>query len=381
MPVSVSTETSATARRPRRWSSARRGLRGIVLAHFGDLAGAELAAGRLPGEALGGRCPSPGCGRPRLPAGRVPRRARAPPSRTAWPARSWWTCGVDEETPPTVVEPPEAPDRRIACCRRCRSLMAVIGSPSVSAATCVMMVRVPVPRSWLPISSTTEPSGLIVVRQLAGVAAAAPRVDADAQPALDRAGAAFAARVPQALPVAQLRGLHQLRAVDFRARAVAGVLREDLHRVHLDGRREIVDRAAGQIGGLLVVRRPPGALRRGVHRNRRCGSCAGWGCWCRRTGWAGMPPPVKPPVAQDCDCHTVIVPSFLAADLDFGEGRGPVAGDRSVPWRGRGTASRARRRPSWRAWPKRHPSGPRRTCCRSRRRCGPGARGCWPPAP
>ena len=35
---------------------------------------------------------------------------------------------------------------------------AFIGSPNVSAATIVMQVRVPVPRSWLPSSTSTDPS-------------------------------------------------------------------------------------------------------------------------------------------------------------------------------------------------------------------------------
>ena len=44
------------------------------------------------------------------------------------------------------------------------SLTWLIGRPSVSATTCVMMVRVPVPRSWVPISIETEPSGLMTAR-------------------------------------------------------------------------------------------------------------------------------------------------------------------------------------------------------------------------
>ena len=65
---------------------------------------------------------------------------------------------VEAETPPTVVDPPDAPD-----CGYLLSpiftLMAPTGRPSVSAATMAMMVRVPVPRSWLPSSTSTEPSG------------------------------------------------------------------------------------------------------------------------------------------------------------------------------------------------------------------------------
>ena len=74
------------------------------------------------------------------------------------------------------------------------SLMAPIGRPRVSAATCVMMVRVPVPRSWVPISTQHGAIGIDGGAALAGVAAAAPGVDADAEAALDRAGAGLAAR-------------------------------------------------------------------------------------------------------------------------------------------------------------------------------------------
>ena len=42
---------------------------------------------------------------------------------------------------------------------------------------------------------------------------------------------------------------------------------------------------------------------------------------------AFRPPPPIPPVAQVCDSQAVMVPSFLRADLDFGEDRGAVAGD------------------------------------------------------
>ena len=60
--------------------------------------------------------------------------------------------------------------RRRSCCRRCRrmadsgcrrsaAVTCSIGMPSVSAATMVMMVRAPVPRSCVPILISTEPSG------------------------------------------------------------------------------------------------------------------------------------------------------------------------------------------------------------------------------
>src|SRR5206468_6320865 len=65
---------------------------------------------------------------------------------------------VEEETPPIVVEPPDGPDGGSEL-SPITTLIAVSGSPSVSAATILMHVRVPVPRSWLPSSTTTEPSG------------------------------------------------------------------------------------------------------------------------------------------------------------------------------------------------------------------------------
>src|ERR1019366_4706511 len=70
---------------------------------------------------------------------------------------------VAEDAPPTVVDPPEAPPggRLLS---PMTSLIWPIWRPRVSAATWVIMVRVPVPRSWVPISSSTEPSGLMVVR-------------------------------------------------------------------------------------------------------------------------------------------------------------------------------------------------------------------------
>src|SRR6185369_6702314 len=70
---------------------------------------------------------------------------------------------VEDETPPTVVEPPEAPEGG----RELSPILSVIaprGKPSVSAATMVMMVRVPVPRSWLHSSTSTVPSGWMLVR-------------------------------------------------------------------------------------------------------------------------------------------------------------------------------------------------------------------------
>jgi len=70
---------------------------------------------------------------------------------------------VEEDTPPTVVDPPDGPEGGSAL-SPIFSVIAPSGSPRVSAATMVMMVRVPVPRSWLPNSTSTVPSGWILVR-------------------------------------------------------------------------------------------------------------------------------------------------------------------------------------------------------------------------
>src|SRR5436190_681159 len=74
---------------------------------------------------------------------------------------------VEVETPPTVVEPPDPPSGGRSFVPM-TSFTWPICKPSVSAATCVMMVRVPVPRSCVPISIETVPSGLITVRHWLG---------------------------------------------------------------------------------------------------------------------------------------------------------------------------------------------------------------------
>ena len=70
--------------------------------------------------------------------------------------------------PSTVVDPPEALSGGRSLNPIAKSSIAPIGSPRVSAATWVMMVRVPVPKSWVPISTSTELSGLMVVRHWSG---------------------------------------------------------------------------------------------------------------------------------------------------------------------------------------------------------------------
>ena len=47
-----------------------------------------------------------------------------------------------------------------------RTTTMFMGTPSVSATTCAMQVRVPVPRSCVPIMISTVPSALILARHL-----------------------------------------------------------------------------------------------------------------------------------------------------------------------------------------------------------------------
>src|SRR5512143_1347405 len=81
-------------------------------------------------------------------------------------AKSWFSASiaprrVEEETPPIVVEPPEPPEGGY-CVSPIWTLTASNGTPSDSAATIWMQVRVPVPRSCDPSLTSTEPSGWIV---------------------------------------------------------------------------------------------------------------------------------------------------------------------------------------------------------------------------
>ncbi len=64
---------------------------------------------------------------------------------------------VEDDTPPIVVEPPDPPDTGY-CVSPIIRLMVSSGTPSVSAATAMMHVRVPVPRSCVPIFISTLPS-------------------------------------------------------------------------------------------------------------------------------------------------------------------------------------------------------------------------------
>jgi hypothetical protein len=57
-----------------------------------------------------------------------------------------------------VVDPPDGPDAG-KLLSPIFTFTMLMGRPSVSAATMAMIVRVPDPRSWLPSSISTEPSG------------------------------------------------------------------------------------------------------------------------------------------------------------------------------------------------------------------------------
>ena len=77
-----------------------------------------------------------------------------------------------------------------------------------------MMVRVPVPRSCVPSSTTTEPSGLMVVRHLLAWPPPPQVLHADAEAALHRTRACCAARMPVLLPFGQFGAFSQLRTID-----------------------------------------------------------------------------------------------------------------------------------------------------------------------
>ena len=86
-----------------------------------------------------------------------------------------------------------------------------MGRPSVSAATMVMMVRVPgaeILGAHLDLYRAIRMDGRPA---LAVVAPAAPGVDREAQTALDRTGARISALMPQLLPIDQLGAFLQLR--------------------------------------------------------------------------------------------------------------------------------------------------------------------------
>ena len=78
-------------------------------------------------------------------------------------SRSWLSAAVaarrvEELTPPTVVEPPDAPSAGYFESPMF-TFTASNGNPIVSAAMMPMTVRVPVPRSCEPSETETEPSG------------------------------------------------------------------------------------------------------------------------------------------------------------------------------------------------------------------------------
>ena len=149
--------------------------------------------------------------------------------------RRWWSSRRRRRTADSELSP-------------ILSLMACIGSPKVSAATCVMMVRVPVPRSWLPISISTLPSGWMVALHCGVVAESAPLFDADAEAALD-GPLPESPRWCQFLPVDDLGGLLRLVLVDVRDAAVRSTfLRKNSRGSMLQLGGQVFQRGAGDIG-------------------------------------------------------------------------------------------------------------------------------------
>ena len=94
-------------------------------------------------------------------------------------------------------------------------MMSVGFSPRTSAAMIARTVRMPVPRSWVAVLSSTEPSGLIVqLTFLSWPPAAAPLVQGHAQAVADRPAAVLAARLALLAPADQLGPELDLALVD-----------------------------------------------------------------------------------------------------------------------------------------------------------------------
>jgi len=73
----------------------------------------------------------------------------------------------DTDTPPTVVLPPEPPERGYEFLP-ISTFTPSSGRPKVSATTILIAVRFPTPRSWEPIFVRTEPSWLMVTSHSEG---------------------------------------------------------------------------------------------------------------------------------------------------------------------------------------------------------------------
>ncbi len=134
--------------------------------------------------------------------------------------------------------------------------------------------------------------------------------------------------MPQLLPIRHLGGLLQLVAVGLHARAggVGDILAEHLHRVHPDLGREVLQRAARQVGGLLVIGRPPRAVRPGVHRDGRVVQTL------VRNGVDDIGQGRRAAAGETAGGPGFRLPRgdgavLLARDLDLGVGRRTVAGD------------------------------------------------------
>ena len=116
-----------------------------------------------------------------------------------------------------VVEPPEVwPGGKVEL--PMFDLMSVDFRPRTSAAMIARIVRAPVPMSWVALLSSTEPSGLMVQRDLLVLrAAAAPLVQGHAQAVLIGPVAVLAAGLAFLAPADQLGPDLDLGLVDRRA--------------------------------------------------------------------------------------------------------------------------------------------------------------------
>src|SRR5205814_100376 len=83
--------------------------------------------------------------------------------RSCWHAA--WTAGA---TLATVIDPPETGAGGSAVSPSSNRTLCT-GRPSVSAATCVITVYVPVPRSCDPDCTSAEPSGSMRANAVAGL--------------------------------------------------------------------------------------------------------------------------------------------------------------------------------------------------------------------
>src|SRR5436309_13013394 len=99
---------------------------------------------------------------------------------------------------------------------------------------------------------------------VAGMAATAPGVKGNTYAAHYTARFVLPARMPLLLPAHQVRSTGQFFAINILTRpSDIEILAEEFHRVHVQLRREIVQRTHAEHGSLRMVRRPPGTCRAG----------------------------------------------------------------------------------------------------------------------